>query len=327
MSSSHPSAVTLRDTARPIARSPQRKPLAALDEVPIPEALSRLSTIRLFTWNLWHGGSQVHDGRAKQVDVVGPENADIVFLQECFGDASAQLGRSLGMTTAQQGFDNAVLSGAPIRRVATDTDRYATAAIVQTAIGDVLAWSVHLEYQEYGPYRQSELPDAAEDIFAQESERERTRQAEKVLAETDRILGAEGPMPVIVAGDFNVPSPTDWDGEIRPVAAWPATSRFLDAGYTDAFRHAHPDVSAAPGLSWSQIETLETEPRDRIDFIFVKGLEVIDADQLGQAADDNDAPADEGLTVYPGPCAHIPNQRGNSFPSDHLAVRAIVQKP
>lgn len=297
--------------------------------VPVEEAftekLRELRTLKLFSWNIWFGGREITDAHAKQTAVLNAEEADIVFLQECFGTAGQQLGRRTGMTVAQQDYDCAVLSASPIRLLKTDTTSYATAALVQTRSGDVLAWSVHLAAWDYGPYRSDELPQNAREVFAQPGEQKRTAEAEQILAETQRLRTELGDIPVIVAGDFNVPSGLDWAGEHRPALQWPATQKFLDAGYTDAFRSAHPDPVQAPGLSWSQIETLENEPRDRIDFIFVLGMEVISADHLGGAADDADAPADPGFTEYGGTAQHIPHQRENAFPSDHLAVRATIR--
>lgn len=308
-----------------------------MDNAPRPEdtqfkdRIHELRTLRLFCWNLWYGGAEVDAGRAKQAEVLRDQPADIVFLQESAGDAAVQLGRACGMTVAQQDFDTAVMTPAPVRLLPTDTAPYATAALVQTRIGDVLAWSVHLGPWDYGPYRAGELPENAQAVFGQHGERERDQQAAKILQETERLraeLGrhGSGELPVIVAGDFNVPSGVDWNGTHRPAADWPATGRFIQAGYTDAFRAAHPDPEAAPGLTWSQIEPLEKEPRDRIDFIYLLGLDVDDADHFGDAADSSDAPQDPGFTSYGGACRHIPDQRGNSFPSDHLAVRATVRR-
>lgn len=308
-----------------------------MDNDPRPEdtqfkdRIHELRTLRLFCWNLWYGGAEVDAGRAKQAEVLRAQPADIVFLQEAAGDAAVQLGRACGMTVAQQDFDTAVMTPAPVRLLPTDTAPYATAALVQTRIGEVLAWSVHLGPWDYGPYQAEKLPENAQAVFGQHGEQERDQQAAKILQETERLRGelgrhGFGELPVIVAGDFNVPSGVDWNGTHRPSADWPATSRFIQAGYTDAFRAAHPDPEAAPGLTWSQIEPLEKEPRDRIDFIYLLGLDVDDADHFGDAADSGDAPQDSGFTSYGGACHHIPDQRGNSFPSDHLAVRATVRR-
>ncbi|MDR5712565.1 hypothetical protein, partial [Nesterenkonia flava] len=55
------------------------------------------------------------------------------------------------------------------------------------------------------------------------------------------------------------------------------------------------------------------------------GYPPVAADHLGGAADDADTASDAGFTAYPGTCRHIPDHRGNAFPSDHLAVRATLR--
>lgn len=281
-------------------------------------------SLRLFNWNVWLGGWAVGDGMKKVSEIVEAEKADIVFLQECFGPVAARTGERTGMSVVQWGHDTALLTSAPVQPVLTSTAPYATAAIVESHIGDVLAWSVHLEHTDYGPYRIDDLPEAAETVFAQAGEQKRDDQARTILEETDRLQREFGPMPVIVAGDFNVPVGTDWNGEGRPCVTWPATGRFIDAGYTDAFRHIHPDPQTAPGLTWSHIEPAASEPRDRIDFIFTLGLTPTHADHFGSGADDLDLADDEGFVHHAGVCRHIPDHEPNAFPSDHLAVRATV---
>jgi hypothetical protein len=319
-------STTVPSTTDPKYAVDASKNLSSADKRAFDPIIRELRTINLFSWNLWFGGREIDDAVARQKNVLQAEDIDILFLQECFGTAALRIGRATGMSVAQQDYDCAVLSPSPLRLVATDTTSYATAAIVQTRQGDVLAWSVHLVPWDYGPYRADELPGSSAEVFAQPGERSRTAEAQKILAETQRILAESGDMPVIIAGDFNVPSPQDWNGTQRPDVTWPATQQLLEAGYTDAFRAVHPDAAKAPGLTWSQIEPLEKEPRDRIDFVFLKGFTAESADHLGGAADDADTAADAGFVEYGGRCEHIPDQRGNAFPSDHLAVRATARR-
>lgn len=278
--------------------------------------------ISVLSWNLWFGGTKMTDGRAKQIALMQDESPDILCLQECWGDGGIAIARGLGYEIAQHAFDTAVASRWPVTLLPTDTAPYATAARVDAPGGPLLVWSVHLEPEDYGPYRANELPDAAAEVFAQEGERIRDEQAAAVLTATDALLASlPTGTPVIIAGDFNVPSPADWDGRLRPDAAWPATTRLLEAGFTDTFRAVHPDPLTAPGLTWSQIHTLEDEPRDRIDFVFTRGFEVSDCWHLGQATDP-EAAADAGLRDTGGQAAYIPDHAENAFASDHLAVRA-----
>lgn len=283
--------------------------------------------MRLLSWNLWFGGQKMRHGVERQTELLAAERPDIVCLQECWGDAAAKIGRRLGLTVAQQDFDNAILSRWPVQLLVTDTAPYATAAVVWAPCGPMLVWSVHLEHTDYGPYRAADLETDPESVFSQAGERLRDEQAVKILAVTaERLAELPEGTPVIIAGDFNVPSPQDWDGTLRPAAQWPATGRLLEAGFVDAFRRVHPDPVRAPGLTWSQIHTLDDEPRDRIDFVFVDGLDVHAADHLGGAADDHDAASDPGFCEYGGTVRHIPDHAENTFASDHLAVRVTLNR-
>ncbi|GAA1818000.1 endonuclease/exonuclease/phosphatase family protein [Nesterenkonia flava] len=273
LGSSSLDAASLDETVRSVTESSAN--ISASAEELFTQAQRHMRTIKVFSWNLWYGGREIDDALTKQQAVLQHEDIDILFVQECFGGAGLRLGRVAGMTVAQQDYDCAVLSPSPIRLLSTDTAPFATAALVQTRLGEVLAWSVHLAPWDYGPYRAASLPEDAETVFSQRGEQMRTEEAAKILSETDRILAELGELPVIIAGDFNVPSGLDWNGVGQPQTAWPATQAFMDAGFTDAFRSAHPYPAKAPGLTWSQIEPREAEPRDRIDFIYARGLDVV----------------------------------------------------
>lgn len=284
----------------------------------------QLESVSLISWNLWFGGLMMNDGQSKQIDYLRNRLSDIICLQESVQVAAAVIAGELGYGIAQQGADTAVISRYPLELLPTSTYPYATAARVNLPDGPILVWSVHLEHTDYGPYRASQLPAAAAEIFGQRGEQLRDQQAAEILAETER-LEADLPdeTPVIIAGDFNVPSPEDWNGGIRPKAVWPATARIIDAGYLDAFRAVHPDPETAPGLTWSQIHTHEDEPRDRIDFVFVDGMAVRDCWHEGQAPE---AEGEEGLRTTGSSAEYIPNHRDNDFPSDHLAVHSVLKR-
>ncbi|MGJ8525694.1 hypothetical protein LMG33818_001441 [Halomonadaceae bacterium LMG 33818] len=284
------------------------------------------TSLALLSWNIWKGGAEIEDALRKQIGVITQAHVDIVFIQESNGAGAARLAHELGMNVAQQGYDCAILTAFPVRRVLTDTAPYATAALIETSLGDVLAWSVHLAPWDYGPYSLANLQHQPEAVFTQKGEQLRTAQAQKILAETTRIQESlPQPVPVIVAGDFNVPSGEDWAGEFRPYVQWPATQVFIDQGFQDAFRICHPNVEEAPGLTWSFIEPLEREPRDRIDFIYVKGLMISAAHHLGGVVEGSPLQNELGFEAFGSRNHEIPDHRKNDFPSDHFAVSASLQ--
>lgn len=277
------------------------------------------------SWNLWFGGSRVADGSAKIAAVAAQYPADVRVLQECNFERGHDLSRTLGYNHVQQGWDNAVSSKFPAEHVPTDTDPYAVASWVHTPGGRVLVWGVHLDHRDYGPYGVLRGDNAA-NVYAAPGEAGRLEQIEKVLAETERIVnGAEAAsdVPVIIAGDFNCPSTHDWKHrQDRPDFAWPVVDAPLDAGFEDAFRQANPDVATAVGDTWSTIEPLSEEPRDRIDFVFVRGLTVLEAATIGNA------PGGLAETSFIN-CAvgdrSIPEHPDNAYPSDHLIVQVEIE--
>lgn len=106
---------------------------------------------------------------------------------------------------------------------------------------------------------------------------------------------------IFFGGDFNEPSHLDWTAETAQLAdhngviiEWPATKRLADAGFIDAYRHAHPNPVTHPGytypsdnpalppekITWAPL----SDERDRIDYVFFyprPWLEVTEASILG----------------------------------------------
>ncbi|MFE2657289.1 MULTISPECIES: endonuclease/exonuclease/phosphatase family protein [unclassified Brevibacterium] len=283
-------------------------------------------TFTLQTWNVWFGGREVDFGQDKQYAIAAQFPAEILAVQECWGAAAEALAPKLTAALAQSGPDVAVLSTGEATAVDTDTMPFAQAALVRPVPEgpQVLVWSVHLAPYPYGPYQA--LAGRGQEI-ADAEEAERLAQITAVLAETERILTAAGDpeMPVVISGDFNAPATLDWHARAdRPNTRWASTDAVLAAGFVDTYRHIHPDPAATPADTWSPIEPLPTgdgggEPRDRIDFVFSRGLDVLDAVVRGCVAAGEEHPR-SGFADVGGRCALIPGQRDNRFPSDHQLV-------
>lgn len=276
-------------------------------------------------WNLWFGGREIESGRAKQAELISRVAPDVAIVQECFGDGGEELADRLGWRARQQSWDNAVLTAHPSKLLGTDTRAFGTAAAVELpGLGLTLVWSVHLWFDDYGPYATAQGADQ-DAVDALPGEERRVREIELILAETDRMLGTEVPAetPVIIAGDFNCPSSDDWAARTDRVdVSWRAVDRLHEAGYTDAFRAVHPDAAVVGGETWSAIEA-DHEPLDRIDFVFVRGVEVKEVRVLGAAPANvhGEKFADASwFDNYGGTCEPIPHQRDNSFASDHQAL-------
>ena len=301
---------------------------AAAPIVPAP-AISSDEGLPVMTWNLWFGGCHANNGFAKQVAYLRQSPVAIVALQECFGPHGSRLAAELGWNIAQQGHDTAVISRYPVTLHHTETAPFATCATVETPQGAVTVWSVHLWHSDYGPYTAIDPGIPARFTLASGGERRRIAQLARVVSEQAR-LEREGVVaaahPVMVMGDFNVPSHLDWLSDRRGATVeWP-TSRMLEvAGYVDAFRAVHPDASVMPGDTWSPIIPEDEEPRDRIDFIFSRGARAEDAYTVAgqQPTGGNELPnGHDGYRSVDGEAGVIGEHLDNVWPTDHAAVIA-----
>jgi len=300
--------------------------------VPVTPAQPEQS-LDVLTWNLWFGGCHHNDGHAKQVAYLRQSAHTIVGLQECFGPHGARLASAAGWNIAQQGPDTAVISLYPLMLHCTETAPFATCATVVTPQGAVTVWSVHLWHSDYGPYTADDPNIPARFTLASRGERQRVAQLARIVSEQARLERegvVSGEDPVILMGDFNVPSHLDWvPGQPGPVVDWP-TSRMLDgAGFADAFRVIHPDAAAVPGHTWSPIIPKNDEPRDRIDFIFSRGAHAQQAWTVSALP----APVGPEATLSPEEYRPIDGEAGvlgehldNNWPTDHAAVAARLTR-
>ncbi|MDT9701076.1 HAD-IA family hydrolase [Streptomyces sp. P17] len=271
----------------PIDAAPGRTVLSGLTDV-TPDRLRALLPyeLRVMSWNLWYGGTKVHDHRAKQLKVIAETGVDVVGLQETYGTAAEELAEALGWHHHRAGENLGIISRFPVTARLGDPDvGFYGAAGVRIAVGDqdVEVWTAHLDYRDYGPYVTEGDPTVHEGV----------RLAE--MRDTLRRIGdAE---PVVLVGDFNCPSHLDW-----PDVSWPVTVAAEQAGLRDSYREANPDPVRDPGHTWSPVEG-HPEPQDRIDFVLHRGLRVLDSRSY--------------VSGSPRP---LPDVADNDWPSDHAAV-------
>ena len=138
-------------------------------------------------------------------------------------------------------------------------------------------------------------------------------------------------VPVILCGDFNEDSHLDWTAATKDafdhhgvVIEWPCTKLLADAGFLDAWREVHPDPLKQPGATWPAVAagkgptswTPKADERDRIDFVFGKGLKAHAAWLVGPVE----------LYVRNQPAAAVDKELVHHadlpWPSDHKAVLA-----
>ncbi|MEU7056651.1 HAD-IA family hydrolase [Streptomyces sp. NPDC046197] len=298
-------AVLAVPSLAPIAAAPGRTVRESLVGV-TPEELNSMVTphLRVMSWNLWLGGAEVDDHRAKQLKAILETGADVVGLQETAGTAAQELAEALGWHHHRAGENLGIISRHPITARLGDPDvgfYGAAGARIEIAPGRAVdVWTAHLHCTPYGPYESAfdGLP-AAELIAHEELRLAQMRDTLRWIGDT-----ALPTVPVVLVGDFNCPSHLDW-----PDVDWPVTKAAAEAGFADSYREAHPDPVAEPGHTWSPIHPVHEdgsgrpEPQDRIDFVLHRGLTVLDSGTY--------------VSGIPRPW---PDVAGNDWPSDHAAV-------
>ncbi|MFC0106584.1 endonuclease/exonuclease/phosphatase family protein [Kibdelosporangium aridum] len=278
--------------------------------------------LKAMSFNLWHGGSQVDNGREKQLRVLLQSDVDIVGLQETSATSTRELAEALGWDYHQTGSDLGVISRYPIVERKDGPLSVATKVRVRfDEQHETVVWNVHLGYTPYGPYDACFGKMTQEQLLANEEKSGRTPQIKAVLQQMRPDLAAAGRTPVLLTGDFNAPSHLDWTPQTPHcgygAVAWPTSVLPTQAGLRDSYRAVNRD----PGTTWSPVYPVftggygydshkgEPEPQDRIDFVYYAGPLSVTASK----------------TVVEGKPAAVPNHRANAWPSDHAAVLTTFQ--
>ncbi|MFC5219565.1 endonuclease/exonuclease/phosphatase family protein [Streptomyces coerulescens] len=296
--------------------------------------------LRMMTWNMAYGGSEVNGARDKQLALLLDHDVDVVGIQEGDADTAKELAEALGwyyqQTEDVDGDEDSVLgvlSRYPIlsqRPVEVPSEVGALAMRTMISLDehhkqDLVVWSTHLFYEPYGPYDACFGRLTEKELIAREDASGRTAEIKTVLAAMQPDLQHASRTPVLLTGDFNAPSHLDWTARTKRCGstsvAWPTSILPAKAGLKDSFRMANPDPVSEPGNTWSPIYPTftggygyddhvgEPEPQDRIDFVYFKG---------GLSALTSDA-------LAPGNPEPAPQHRDNLYPSDHAAVLSVFR--
>lgn len=294
-----------------------------------PVVVDAAESIRVMTFNLWHGGDAGKQPLSQTLEVIRAARADVVGLQETGGlekekgagrpDHGRRLAEMAGWNYFDQGGRRGILSRFPV--VTNTPGKWGVSLRLPSGRG-VQLFNAHLFHAPYQPYQLLGIPyadgrfikTAAEAI--QEARKARGREVEQLLTDLKPALAAG--QPVFLTGDFNEPSHQDWTpraaaaGKCPLAVEYPATLAVTRAGLRDVFRTVFPDEVTHPGWTWTPT-TKPDDPKDRhdrIDFVFFAGPNVMvkRCEVVGESAATSD------IVVQP-------------YPSDHRAVVATVELP
>lgn len=290
-----------------------------------PALASAGDTVRVMSFNMWHGGDAGGQPLERSVEVVRASGADVVGLQETHGreqngqrpDHGARMASLLGWHYLDQGHRTGILSRWPIVR--THGER--AGVTVRLPSGRELhVFNVHLAHAPYQPYQLLRIPyEKASFLTTADEVVEAARSARG--GQIADVLGivrplVDGGAAVVLTGDFNEPSHLDWTpraaaaGVVPLAVPYPTTHAVMAAGLQDAFRTVFPDEVRDPGYTWTPT-TAPSDPKDRhdrIDFVFAGGatVEISSCEVVGEASS----------------TAHVVMR---PWPSDHRAVVAALR--
>ncbi|KAF3912600.1 hypothetical protein AA313_de0203134 [Arthrobotrys entomopaga] len=294
-------------------------------KIPVQKAGTTLvPELRVMSFNLWLGGTQVKDSHRKQVRFIAESNADIVGMQDTSGGHPKRLADALGWYHWQPTKGNVgIISRYPIVQ---EYGTVGTSGGIRVALdgntSQVHFWTMHLEWTPYGPYDFCFKNMTVNQVLQREKESTRTQQITDIL-QSMSSSSKNSKFPTFLVGDTNAPSHLDWTEALRKKncgyagVPWPTSMKPIEAGLIDSFRAAHPDPAAVPGTTWSPLHPLndeggvtgQPEPQDRIDFVYYKGnIKVMDSKIL--------------VVGNPQPFG---KHRNNEWTSDHAAVLSVFQ--
>lgn len=267
--------------------------------------------VKLLQWNIWHGGVHAgNNGPNRVKELLRQTGADIISMQEAYGTQQF-LADSLGfyLQTSAPGANLALFSRYPLEKHPSNDNFKSNTATVQLPnnrkllVGNWwLRYAYKHEYTDFYP-----IPGFNTDDWVKEDSELAVADARKnIEQDIDPVLKTAGPLPVILAGDFNSGSHLDWTSRAAflhygygPVAL-PSSKLMLEHGYRDSYRELQPDEVTHQGGTFAAIYGhLQTS---RIDFIYYKG---------------------QGIKAVSSKIIRTAPEIDDVWPSDHAAVLTV----
>ena len=272
-----------------------------------PEALAKqIDQIKVLSWNIWHGARHpgTERGVRQAIDFIKSTGADVIAMQETYGSGPT-IADALGYDFYLRSSNLSVMSRYPI----VDThDLYepfrlggVTLQLSESQRANVFSLWIH-----YLPaWRRDAMADGATEKALIEGEwKTRATELKDILQQLEPLVEKADQVPLIVAGDFNSPSKLDWNQATKQwhnglAVDWPVSRQMLEAGFTDTYRHMHPDPTQH--TAHAQWKGDARRIAGRIDYVYAKGQGV--------------EPIDSRMF----------NTHAGTWPSDHPAVLTTLR--
>jgi len=317
------------------------------------------ASLKTMQFNIWREGTSVNNGLAYIRDVINAVNPDLVCFSEIVnssGDWTTKIVNelaTLGKTYYRgyvAGSDVSLISKYPITSSGPIIGDRTVSYTLDINGAEIIVCPSHLDYTYYATYLprgyacggsgkyagwNAFSPFVPEtNVSAIEAQNLGSARDEQITAFIDYMKNET--RPILLIGDFNEPSCLDWTARQANlydhngvVFEWNTTLALKNNGFVDAYRQVYPDEVLNPGITWPAVATGVgstswaplSDERDRIDYIFYKG---------------NDVVATSASLVGPKGCyvKNVASTEGNGedvfeastlpWPSDHKAVTATI---
>ncbi|SHI59270.1 Exonuclease III [Arenibacter nanhaiticus] len=241
-----------------------------------------LADLTLTSFNIWHGGNESgkEAGFNRIMQLLKESNSDVFALVETYGSGE-KIADGLGYYLYLISSNLSIISRYPIvdTHLVYNSFNSGGATIALPNGKHINIFNVWLHYLP--DYWSGFMKDEKWNVkdFLVEENKTRGKEIQNILSEITPFLNNSDKVPVLLSGDFNSGSHLDWTKENKEahngyVVPWPASLAMEANGFKDAWRVLYPKVKAHPGITWSPLYTSDTYIKDRIDFVYYKGLKL-----------------------------------------------------
>jgi exonuclease III len=240
----------------------------------------KTTSIKIMTWNIWHGG--LHGDKTSDfkkdtantlnvLKVLKHENPDILFMQETYC-CGMDIAKQAGYSYSWRGSANlSIHSKYPIIDTLEIYKPFNSHAVIIDVKGQhILCVNIWLHYL---PSYFQDIKELSPDSLIIGEGTTRLKEITSIINSVDSLQRSLN-MPIILGGDFNSGSHLDWVESTKQfhydkVVQWPVSKLMIDRGYTDSFRKVNPDPGKTLEGTWGFLD--DEIISDRIDFIYFKG--------------------------------------------------------